>query len=319
MLPTRVLALAMMAPSLGPIAVAAKPGPAIPAPAYGPLLRPTVPRAKQCTSAASPWWLTLRGGAAPSSCPTPTGSLPLRDWHPVLLALLGTSFGWLMTALGSAAVVVHRLGLPDVTYRKVLDFMLGVSGGVMTAASYWSLLAPALEFAELQGWGDYSYVPVALGFLSGGVLLQATDWLLSRMQGSLEELDLYRGLAAPTVTFAKPARARSRSPSRAGSPAKKSAAASAPAGAEAARSTTKLRRLLMLIIAITIHNFPEGMAVGVAFGAIGSAPGATFGSAASLALGIGLQNFPVRAASPPRLAAPPRRPASPPRALTQRD
>lgn len=100
-------------------------------------------------AAEQSWWLTLRGGAAPP-CPSPS-PLPLQEWHPVLLAFLGTSFGWLMTALGSAAVVIHRLGLPETAYRKVLDFMLGVSGGVMTAASYWSLLAPALEFAELQG------------------------------------------------------------------------------------------------------------------------------------------------------------------------
>ena len=108
--------------------------------------------------------------------------LEVRAWHPVLLALLGTGFGWFMTALGSAAVLIHRLGLDEAMYRKVLDFMLGVSGGVMTAASYWSLLAPALEFAEDQGWGAHSYAPVALGFLSGGVLLQATDRLLHRLQ-----------------------------------------------------------------------------------------------------------------------------------------
>ena len=122
------------------------------------------------------------------------------------------------------------------------------------------------------------------------LLLQVSEKLLEAMQGSLEELDLYKSVAASTES-----------------------------GADPKTRNQQFRRLLLLIIAITIHNFPEGMAVGVAFGAIGSAPGATFGSAASLALGIGLQNFPVRAASPPRLAAPPRRPASPPRALTQRD
>ena len=100
---------------------------------------------------------------------------------------------------------------------------------------------------HLQGWGQHSYVPVALGFLSGGVLLQATDWWLSRMQGSLEELDLYKGLAVSD--------------------------GSGVVDGSKASKTTQLRRLLLLIIAITIHNFPEGMAVGVAFGAIGSAPG----------------------------------------------
>ena len=218
-------------------------------------------------------WCRLRGGGDTCEACSPTAPIPpsflndVRDWHPVLLAFLGTSFGWFMTALGSAAVIIHKLGLSESTYRKVLDFMLGISGGVMTAASYWSLLAPALEFAELQGWGEYSYVPVALGFLSGGALLQGTDWMLSRMQGSLEELDLYRGLAVN------------------GADGEQSAAVKG-------ERVSQLRRLLLLILAITIHNFPEGMAVGVAFGAIGSAPGATFGSAATLALGIGIQNFP---------------------------
>lgn len=193
----------------------------------------------QCSTvepvAPTPWW-DLRGGVSVTV-------ESAREWHPVLLAFLGTSFGWLMTALGSAAVVIHRLGLPESAYRKVLDFMLGVSGGVMCAASYWSLLAPALEFAELQGWGHLSYVPVALGFLSGGVLLQGTDAWLARMQGSLEELDLYRGLATPAATT-------------------KAGDAATPAATANASRLTNLRRLLMLIIAITIHNFPEGMAVG---------------------------------------------------------
>ena len=232
---------------------------------------PALPH-QQCImpGASASLWCRLRGGDACATCTAPPvppsmfGSV--RSWHPVLLAFLGTSFGWFMTALGSAAVIVHQLGLSETTHRKVLDFMLGISGGVMTAASYWSLLAPALEFAELQGWGQYSYVPLALGFLSGGVLLQATDHWLSRMQGSLEDLDLYRGLEVD--------------------------GSGADDAAKKGDRVSQLRRLLLLIFAITIHNFPEGMAVGVAFGAIGSAPGATFGSAATLALGIGIQNFP---------------------------
>jgi len=174
--------------------------------------------------------------------------------------LIGTTFGWFMTALGSAMVVVHGLGLNEAAYRKMLDFMLGISAGVMTAASYWSLLAPALEFASEQGWGDLSYVPVAFGFLSGGALIQGTDKLLDYLKGSLEELDLYKGMAV--------------------------------GDGQAASRQQRVRRLLLLIIAITIHNFPEGMAVGVGFGAMGSSPGATIGGAVSLAIGIGIQNFP---------------------------
>ena len=210
---------------------------------------------RQCKESDSPA-LRLRGG-----CASPGGLLEdLRTWNPILLAFIGTSFGWLMTALGSAAVIVHKLGVSEQAYRKMLDFMLGVSGGVMTAASYWSLLAPALEFAAEQGWTDTAYVPVAIGFLSGGVLLQATDALLHHLQGSLEEMDMYKSLAVDD-------------------------------GSVVTRQQ-RLRRLLMLVIAITIHNFPEGMAVGVAFGAVGTSPGATLGGAISLALGIGIQNFP---------------------------
>merc|ERR1740136_87962 len=128
-------------------------------------------------------------------------------------------------------VVVHGLGLSEVSYRKMLDAMLGVSAGVMTAASYWSLLAPALEFASEQGWGDLSYVPVAFGFLSGGALIQGTDKLLDYLKGSLEELDLYKGMAV--------------------------------GDGKAASRQQRVRRLLLLIIAITIHNFPEGLAVGM--------------------------------------------------------
>ncbi len=247
------------------------------------------------------WGERLRGGAACAdsgalTCPTLFSEM--KTWHPVLLALLGTSFGWFMTALGSAAVVVHRLGLPDKTYRKVLDFMLGLSGGVMTAASYWSLLAPALEFAEAQGWGEHRYVPVALGFLSGGVLLQATDRLLARVQGSLEDLDLYKGLAVVEegAKRSRPASPASPAARRSASPARRSPRPTKKEGKQASLSReergTRFRKMLMLLLAITIHNFPEGMAVGVAFGAIGSSPGATLGGAISLALGIGIQNFP---------------------------
>jgi hypothetical protein len=130
----------------------------------------------------------LRGGAFSAE----DGMLgELRTWHPVLLALLGTGFGWFMTALGSAAVVIHKIGLGDRSYRKLLDFMLGLSGGVMTAASYWSLLAPALELAEQAGWGGHAYIPVAIGFVTGGALLQGMDYLLSTSI-PIEEMDLYK-------------------------------------------------------------------------------------------------------------------------------
>jgi hypothetical protein len=103
-----------------------------------PALQSRLTPAPPLQSCANPRHTRLRGG----DCIPSEGALDaLKDWHPVLLALLGTCFGWFMTALGAACVVIKRLGLPEELFRKVLDFFLGVSGGVMTAASYWSLLA----------------------------------------------------------------------------------------------------------------------------------------------------------------------------------
>ena len=115
--------------------------------ASGEVSRPAIVLQRQCDAAAALG--ELRGGGAAGCDPATTAAAAvptgIAAMHPVLLALLGTSFGWFMTALGSAAVVIHKLGLDENTYRRVLDFMLGISGGVMIAASFWSLLAPALE------------------------------------------------------------------------------------------------------------------------------------------------------------------------------
>jgi ZIP family zinc transporter len=163
------------------------------------------------------------------------------QWNPVLQALMGTLFTWFMTALGAAAVFLTR----EVKH-KLLDTMLGFAGGVMIAASYWSLLAPAIEMAEdgpVPAW-----IPAAVGFLLGGAFLRGVDMLLPH---------LHRGEAEP----------------------------------EGVKTTWQ--RVTLLILAITLHNFPEGLAVGVAFGALAAnLPSATLSGAVALALGIGIQNFP---------------------------
>jgi ZIP family zinc transporter len=163
---------------------------------------------------------------------------------PILQALSGTLFTWLVTALGAALVFVFRT-----VNRKVLDGMLGFAAGVMIAASYWSLLAPAIEMSE-----DVSslpaFVPAAVGFLLGGAFLWAVDKVLPHLH--------------------------------AGFPME-----------EAEGIKTSWHRSVLLILAITLHNIPEGLAVGVAFGALAAGyPGATLGAAVALALGIGIQNFP---------------------------
>ena len=163
--------------------------------------------------------------------------------NPVVQALIATLFTWSVTALGAAIVFFFKS-----INRKVLDGMLGFAAGVMIAASYWSLLAPAIEMAEegnLPAW-----VPATTGFLMGGFFLWGIDKILPHLH-----------LGFPRQ--------------------------------EAEGIKTSWHRSVLLVLAITLHNIPEGLAVGVAFGALASdLPSATLGGAIALALGIGIQNFP---------------------------
>jgi ZIP family zinc transporter len=163
--------------------------------------------------------------------------------HPVLQAFLATCFTWLMTALGASLVFIFKT-----INRKVLDGMLGFAAGVMIAASYWSLLAPAIEMSESMG--GIPWIPAVVGFLLGGAFL----WLVDRI---LPHLHLGFKME------------------------------------EAEGIKTSWSRSVLLVLAITLHNIPEGLAVGVAFGAVASgAESATLSGAAALAIGIGIQNFP---------------------------
>lgn len=162
--------------------------------------------------------------------------------NPILQALIATGFTWLMTALGAAMVFFTR---KNVTVLGA-NLMLGFAAGVMLAASYWSLLAPALALSE--DMGTLSWVPAAIGFISGGVFLRFANILLPH-------LHYYANVK------------------------------------EGPRN--KLKRSTLLVFAVTLHNFPEGLAVGVAFGAAASGiPEAGIAGAAALALGIGIQNIP---------------------------
>jgi ZIP family zinc transporter len=162
----------------------------------------------------------------------------------VVQALLATCFTWAVTAAGAALVFLFKS-----IKRKVLDGMLGFASGVMIAASYWSLLAPAIEMAEAEG-SVPAWMPATAGFLLGGVFLFAVDRLLPHLHLG-EPREHAEGLS------------------------------------------TSWRRSVLLILAITLHNIPEGLAVGVAFGAVAvGLPGAGLAGAVALALGIGIQNFP---------------------------
>jgi len=163
--------------------------------------------------------------------------------HPVVQALFGTIFTWFLTALGAATVFTTKT-----VNRKMLDWMLGFAAGVMIAASFWSLLAPAIEMAG--GKSLPSFVPAVVGFLLGGIFLRVVDKILPH---------LHLGLPVE----------------------------------EAEGIKTSLHRSILLVLAITLHNIPEGLAVGVAFGAVAyGLPSATITGAIALAFGIGIQNFP---------------------------
>ncbi len=163
--------------------------------------------------------------------------------HPLTQTLLATLFTWAMTAAGAAMVFVAKN-----FDKKMLDGALGFAGGVMIAASFWSLLVPAIEMSV--GQNIPVWVPAAAGFLIGGIFLGMIDKIIPH---------LHIGL-----------------------PVK-----------EASGIKTSWHRTTLLILAITIHNIPEGLAVGVAFGAVAAGiPSATLPVAIALAIGIGIQNFP---------------------------
>ncbi len=163
--------------------------------------------------------------------------------NPILQALLATIFTWGVTALGASLVFFFRS-----VNQKVLDAMLGFAAGVMLAASYWSLLAPAIEMSEKMGVPGW--MPALVGFLLGAVFIRLIDLVL------------------PHLHPFKPT-------------------------SEAEGIHTSWQRSVLLVLAITLHNFPEGLAVGVAFGAAAlGMPEASIGAAIALTIGIGLQNFP---------------------------
>jgi len=162
---------------------------------------------------------------------------------PVVAALIATIFTWLMTAAGASLVFLFKE-----MKRVWLDGMLGFTGGVMIAASFWSLLAPSIAMAENQG--QIAWVPAAVGFAAGALFLFALDRYLPHLH----------------INFKRD---------------------------EAEGVETSLHKTTLLVLAITLHNIPEGLAVGVLFGGVAAGiEGATIGAAVALAIGIGIQNFP---------------------------
>lgn len=163
--------------------------------------------------------------------------------NPILAAFYATLFTWGLTAAGAALVFLFKS-----TNRAVMDGMLGFTGGVMVAASFWSLLAPGIEMSP--GEGFVKVIPAAVGFLLGALFLFGLDKVLPHLHLNFK-MDDAEGVKTPW------------------------------------------HKTTLLTLAITMHNIPEGLAVGVLFGGVAAGfDGATIGGAVALALGIGLQNFP---------------------------
>lgn len=165
----------------------------------------------------------------------------LESIDPVFAALYATTFTWLVTAAGASFVFFFKN-----MNRTVLDGMLGFTGGVMVAASYWSLLSPAIDMSK--GEGFVKVMPAAVGFLLGALFLFALDKTLPHLHINFKETE---GIKSPW------------------------------------------QRTTLLVLAITLHNIPEGLAVGVLFGGVAAGiPEASIAGAVTLAIGIGIQNFP---------------------------
>lgn len=171
----------------------------------------------------------------------------LSQFSPVMQAFMGTMFTWIVTALGASLVFFFKK-----INQSTLNGMLGFAAGVMTAASFWSLLAPGIEMAEELG--QTPWLTAVIGFLGGGAFLFIVDKLLPHIHPGMDT-------------------------------------------SKAEGIKTNWQRSILLVLAITLHNIPEGLAVGVAFGAVAyGLPSASLAGAVALAIGIGLQNFPEGAA-----------------------
>ncbi|PKP27155.1 MAG: ZIP family metal transporter [Bacteroidetes bacterium HGW-Bacteroidetes-2] len=162
---------------------------------------------------------------------------------PILAALYATLFTWGVTAFGASFVFFFKT-----MNRTFFDGMLGFTGGVMIAASFWSLLAPGIEMSP--GEGFIKVIPAASGFFLGALFIFGLDKILPHLHINFKETEK-EGIKTPW------------------------------------------HKTTLLTLAITMHNIPEGLAIGVLFGGVAAGfDGATIGGAVALALGIGLQNFP---------------------------
>jgi len=164
---------------------------------------------------------------------------------PVMQGFTGSMFTWFITALGASMVFFIK----DVK-RGFMDTLMGFTAGVMLAASFWSLLNPAIEMAEVSWGASLAWVPVGIGFLAGAFFLFGLDQWLPHLHLS-DPIEKSEGVK------------------------------------------TSWNKTVLLVLAITLHNIPEGLAIGVAFGAVAEGiPGANLAGAIALTIGIGIQDLP---------------------------
>lgn len=176
----------------------------------------------------------------------------------VLLAFLATLGTWAVTALGAATVVFFKSPNP-----KALNLMMGFASGVMIAASFWSLLQPAIERAETAS-GPPAWFVATAGFLFGAIFMWGSDKIVSLTRRKVDDGESAGAFGSGFLE----------------------------------RGPDRLNRIILLVLSITLHNIPEGLAVGVAFGALhnGNLTSEGLMGAITIAVGIGLQNFPEGAA-----------------------
>jgi len=223
----------------------------------------------------------------------------IEGYSPLTQAFLATMFTWAVTALGSSMVFCFK-GYK----RSFLDASLGFAAGIMTAASFWSLLLPAIEIsiqANLDSHKLFALFPVTIGFLLGAGFVYLTDRFLpdNYIELTIKE-EAYTHTPSVDVRSAEEnlvgnmrrRTANTEHGEEFDHQIKLSVNERRSNTSSKLRERAQFRRIVLLIIAVTVHNIPEGMAVGVGFGAIGKTKSATFQSARNLAIGIGLQNFP---------------------------
>ena len=161
----------------------------------------------------------------------------LSNLNPIILSILGGIFAFFFTVMGSGIVFLCKK-----VSRKRMDYMISLSAGIMLAASFFSLLNPAIEISNKI---HQSVLFIFLGFLFGGLFVFFCNKIFSHFTIDSNE-------------------------------------------------KISIRRCMLLFISITLHNIPEGLAIGVAFGSI--LYGNPLISALSLTLGIAVQNYPEGAA-----------------------